>query len=171
VRWFGQRTSAAPGLRRLIGMVAHENRLYPHLTLRENLIFAARMCGIGEPQWQADRWLERIALVPQASLRPTQISKGMRQRVAVARALVHEPQIILLDEPFSGLDARASQWLIEMLLDLRHNGRTIVLALHDEMIMQRLAGRRLRLELGRLYDSDHSTHAFTADVVSRQRAA
>ena len=106
----------------MIGMVAHENRLYPQLTLRENLVFAARMCGVQQPVQRADQLLHRVGLTAFCDHRPTQISKGMRQRVAVARALVHDPQILLFDEPFSGLDEAGSRWLMELLMTLRRGG-------------------------------------------------
>ncbi len=96
VRWFGQ-SSADPAARRLIGMVAHETRLYPHLTLRENLVFAARMHDVAGPRRRADELLAAVGLAAHADRLPPALSRGMRQRAAVARAILHDPPILLLD--------------------------------------------------------------------------
>jgi heme exporter protein A len=167
VHWFGQRATADPAQRRLIGMVAHEHRLYPQLTLRENLVFAARMCSVAEPGRQADQWLDRVGLSRSADDLPGQVSKGMRQRVSLARALVHNPRILLLDEPFSGLDRQGTQWLMELLLDLRAAGRTICFASHDDGQTQRLADQTLELRSGRLVEREFGGELVTADVWAR----
>ena len=152
VRCWGQPVQGNPAVRRWIGMVAHEQRLYPHLTLRENLIFAARMCRVAEPGRQADESLLRVGLSAYASYLPTQASKGMRQRIAVARALIHAPRILLLDEPFAGLDKQGSRWLLELLLELRAAGRTICFSTHDEAQTHSLAERVLEIQGGRLLE-------------------
>jgi ABC-type multidrug transport system ATPase subunit len=152
VRWFGRPTVGDPAARRLIGMAAHESRLYPHLTLRENLLFAARMCDVCEPLRRADELLENIGLRPYAERVPAEISKGMRQRVALARALVHDPPILFLDEPFSGLDVDGAEWLCRLLGDLRTRGRTICFAIHDADKVRRLADRVIELRSGRVED-------------------
>ena len=131
-------------------MAAHESRLYPHLTLRENLVFAARMYGVPEPTCRADQWLDDFGLRSFADHLPAQVSQGMRQRVAIGRAVVHEPPILLLDEPFSGLDARGIEWLLQLLLGLRRQGRTLCFVTHDKGISRRLADRELLLHAGRI---------------------
>ncbi len=171
VCWFGHPAGGKPMTRRLIGMVGHESYLYPHLTLRENLIFAARMCGVSEPMARADQLLRRVALSSRADLLPTQVSRGMQQRVTVARALVHDPQILLLDEPFSGLDAPGSDWLMETLRDLRDGGRTICFATHDKAIAHRLADKIFELRTGRLYPLEPCLDKEKADVLFRASAA
>lgn len=171
VRWFGHPAGGKPITRRLIGMVGHESYLYPHLTLRENLIFAARMCGVSEPGARADHLLGRVALSFHADVLPTRVSRGMQQRVAVARALVHDPQILLLDEPFSGLDAPGSDWLIETLRDLRADGRTICFATHDKAMAQQLADRIVELRAGRLCHLKPRVETENADALPRIHAA
>ncbi len=148
VRWFGRSAGAGPTSRRLVGMVAHESLLYPHLTLQENLIFAARMCDVSEPARQADAWLESTGLGPHAARFPTRISRGMRQRLSVARALIHDPPIVLLDEPFCSLDAEGTEQLLRLLMDLRSRRRTICFVSHDPLTMRRLADRVVELESG-----------------------
>ena len=170
VRWFGNAVKSTAA-RRLIGMVAHESHLYPHLTLRENLVFAARMCGVSEPAHRANQLLGRTALSSYAELWPTQVSAGIRHRAAIARALVHDPPILLLDEPFSCLDAQGSQWLLEMLLDFRKSGRTICFATHDETKTDRLAERVLELRSGQLHEADPNVDATKPAAAVWARAA
>ena len=150
VRWFGRPAAADPSARRLIGMVAHESLLYPHLTIRENLVFAGRMCGVRDAGQRADRLLESIGLGSYAERLPSRVSRGMRQRVSVARAVVHDPPILLLDEPSAGLDAVGTDWLLGMLLDLHARGRTLCLVTHDESIRHRVADRVLELRATRI---------------------
>ena len=152
VRWFGRLAGRDVALRRWIGMVAHESGLYSHLTLRENLVFAARMGGIGSPRHRADRWLEMAGLAPHADVLPTRLSRGMRQRLAVARALIHDPPLLLLDEPFAGLDAAGAEWLLTLLADLRDRGHTICFVTHEQEKIRRLAQRVLELRGGKVYD-------------------
>lgn len=150
ILWFGEPARGQHESRRLIGMAAHENRLYPHLTLRENLIFAARMCDVARPRERAESLLEAVGLQAHGDRLPPVLSKGMRQRSSLARALIHDPPILLLDEPFEGLDADADHWLSGLLQELRRQGRTLCFVLHDELKVRRLADRVLRLRQGRL---------------------
>jgi len=171
VRWFGRPATADAAARRRIAMVAHESRLYPHLTLRENLVFAARMCGVGRPARRADQWLQDIGLQLHGDRLPARLSRGMRQRVAVARALVHDPSIVLLDEPFCGLDAEGSDWLVRLLSELRNRRRTLCFAVHDEEKAQRLADRVLRLQSGRLEELHRDGSAAFRETFTSARAA
>ena len=150
VLWFGTPALNRPERRRLIGMVAHDSRLYPQLTLRENLVFAARMHGLAEPRRCADGLLEQIGLAAHADCRPAHISRGLQQRMAFARAVIHAPAILLLDEPFSGLDAEGSRWLATQLCVLRDQGRTICFSSHDPARMEQVADVIYELRGGRL---------------------
>lgn len=150
VRWFGLPSRDQLAVRRLLGMVAHENCLYPHLTSHENLVFAARMAGVSSPRTAADLLLQSSGLQTAAGRRCEQLSKGMRQRLAVLRAIVHGPKLLLLDEPFSNLDVEGAAWLLELLADLRRRGTTLCFTAHDERIVQRLADRVVVLSAGRL---------------------
>ena len=132
--------------------MAHESRLYPHLTLRENLLFTGRMYGIGQPAERADQLLADVGLAAHGERLPGQVSRGMGQRVAVARALVHAPPILLLDEPFSGLDADGHGWLMSTLSALRHSGCTMCFTTHDETVAEQLADETWELRGGRLYE-------------------
>ncbi len=159
LRVFGA-NDAGPGVRRRLGMVAHQSFCYPDLTARENLIFYARMYEIPAPDACVDAWLERVALVD-AGDRPLRLfSRGMEQRLAIARALLHEPELVLLDEPWSGLDAAAADWLGELLIELRTQGRTIVVATHDFDRGLAVATRALIVHRGRLaWDASVAQHS------------
>jgi ABC-type multidrug transport system ATPase subunit len=152
VYWFGRRAGRDVALRRLIGIVAHESGLYSHLTLRENLVFAARMGGVSNIRNRVERWLDVAGLAPLADVVPTQLSRGMRQRLAVARALIHDPALLLLDEPFTSLDTEGAEWLVALLADLRDEGRTICFVTHEQEKIRRLAQRVLQLRDGKVYD-------------------
>jgi heme exporter protein A len=137
-------------VRRRIGVVTHQSFLYPELGARENLIFYGRLYEVAHPERAADAWLERVALADEARRPVRLLSRGMEQRLAVARALLHEPELILLDEPWSGLDAAAADLLTAILRDVRAGGRTIVVATHDFDRGLALADRAAILHRGRL---------------------
>jgi heme exporter protein A len=150
-------------VRRRIGLVAHQSFLYPDLTARENLLFYAGMFGLDDAEARVDTWLERVALTD-VGTRPVRLfSRGMEQRLALARALLHDPDLILLDEPWSGLDAAAADWLGELLLDLRGRGKTLVVATHDFQRGLGVASRALIVHRGRLaWQGSVSGDAFAA---------
>jgi heme ABC exporter ATP-binding subunit CcmA len=152
VRWFGYLVGRDVRLHRRIGMVAHETGLYSHLTLRENLMFAAKMGGIDGASRLAERWLDTIGLTPHANALPMWLSRGMRQRLAVARALIHDPPLLLLDEPFTALDAAGVAWLLALLAELHERGHTICFVTHERQKIDRLAQRVLELRDGRVHD-------------------
>jgi heme exporter protein A len=153
VRWLGRLASADPSAKRLVGMASHESFVYPHLTARENLVFAARMYDLTDPDLHAGQWLRAVGLDGHADRLSAQFSKGMRQRLALARALMHQPRIVLLDEPFAGLDAEAADWLVNLLGELRAGCCTVCFATHDRQRAETLADRIVRLESGRLVES------------------
>ncbi len=136
--------------RRRIGLVGHQSFLYPDLTARENLCFYARMHGREDGGRVADEWLARVAL-SEAADRPVRLfSRGMEQRLALARGLLHEPDLILLDEPWSGLDAAAADWLDGLLVEQRRRGRTILASTHDFQRGLAVADRAVILHRGRV---------------------
>lgn len=146
---FGE-VGSSTGVRRRMGLVAHQSFLYPDLTALENLLFYAGMYGLADARPRADAWLDRVALADVRD-RPVRLfSRGMEQRLAIARALLHDPELILLDEPWSGLDAAAAEWLGELLLELRANGRTVIVATHDFARGLGVATRALIVHRGRL---------------------
>jgi ABC-type multidrug transport system ATPase subunit len=131
-----------------VGVVAHQTLLYPALTARENLVFAGRLFRVADPRARADELLARLELEAVAERRASTFSRGTAQRVAIARALVHDPPVLLLDEPFTGLDARAAE-RVEALLRGLAGRSTLVLASHDLPRAARLADQGLLIEAGR----------------------
>jgi ABC-type multidrug transport system ATPase subunit len=170
VRWFGQPALSSPAVRRLIGMVGHESRLYPHLTLRENLVFFARMYNLPQPTQRSDQLLQSIGMAAHAHRFPGRISHGMRRRLAIVRALVHDPPILLLDEPFSGLDEGATGWLLGLLRELRARGRTVCFSTHDRQKAESLADRVLHLSAGHAEEAP-APAAAARDTSFKVRAA
>ena len=142
--------AAGPALRRRIGLVAHQSFLYPDLSARENLVFYGRMYGLSDPERIADDWLARLALTD-AAARPLRIlSRGTEQRLALARALLHDPELVLLDEPWSGLDPAAAETLSVLLADLKRAGRTVLVATHDFTRGIAIGDRAIILHRGRI---------------------
>ena len=114
-----------------IGLISHQTLLYDDLTARENLIFYGRLYGLNNLQMRVDAALDTVGLLPRANDRVRGFSRGMNQRLSIARATLHHPSILLLDEPFTGLDTAARMMLSDMLGALRSEGRTILLVTHD----------------------------------------
>ncbi len=146
VLWLGQTSLKSPAARRLVGMVAHQRLFYPELTPRENLLFAARMYGVCEPKQRVTQLLADAGLSAWADQPTVRLSHGMRQRLAVSRALVHDPPILLLDEPFSGLDTDARSWLTDLMVELCDGGATICFTTHDGQSAWQLADRILLVD-------------------------
>lgn len=165
VQLFGQslRGNAAE-LRRRIGVIGHQPMLYRDLSAQENLLFFARLYGLSNPQQRVIDLLHRVHLRERAGDLVRTFSRGMVQRLAIARALLHDPQLILADEPFSGLDVPSSRMLEELLACLHQENRTILLANHDVDQSLRLAQRLILLRRG-LVALDQPVERLTAQRV------
>jgi heme ABC exporter ATP-binding subunit CcmA len=131
VRVLGRRVHAGdPESRRPIGWVSHRSLLYDDLTLAENLRFAARLYGVPKPDVAVRGALEAVGLLAQAERSPRQLSRGTVQRAAIARALLQGPALLLLDEPFTGLDASAADGLRGLLRAALERGAAAVVVTH-----------------------------------------
>ncbi len=117
--------------RRPIGVLSHKTFLYGHLTARENLRFYGRLFDVVDLEAAIEERLTTFALLDRADDLVRTLSRGMRQRLALARALLHDPEIVLLDEPYTGLDPHAASLLREVLATLKHERRTVVLVTHN----------------------------------------
>jgi len=132
VRVAGQDLSRASGRgRREIGFLSHRTLLYDDLTAEENLRFYARLYDLPDGPARIDELLHQADLVERRHDLVRTYSRGMQQRLAVARAVLHRPAVLLLDEPYTGLDLRAAQALTDRLVELGGSGCTILLAAHD----------------------------------------
>jgi ABC-type multidrug transport system ATPase subunit len=129
-----------PGVRGLIGLLAHELHLYSELPARQNLEFFARLYGLS-PRTVVDAALDRAGLSERADDLVGQFSRGMRQRLALERALLHSPRLILLDEPFTGLDDHAVSAVSERVRRLARSGAIIIVATHDLDLAEGLVTR------------------------------
>jgi heme exporter protein A len=117
--------------RRRIGVLGHGISLYDELTATENLELFGRLYGLDEPRKKAHAWLERTGLERVRDGLVREFSRGMRQRLAVARAFLHQPSVLLLDEPFTALDDRAIAVLQRLLKEALADGRTVVMSTHQ----------------------------------------
>lgn len=131
VRLVGMRLPGGGEARRAVGLISHESLLYSALTARENVIFAARLYGVSNPQQAANAALESMRILDRADTPVRALSRGLRQRVSVARAIVHGPRILLLDEPFAGLDEAGAAVLTRVLRALREEGAALALVTHN----------------------------------------
>jgi heme exporter protein A len=120
----------AGGTRRAIGLLSHQTLLYDDLTLAENLTFAARLYGLPRPAETARDALAAAGLGARAGDSPRRLSRGLLQRAALARALLHDPRILLLDEPFTALDATSADRLRADLADRQAAGVGLVIVTH-----------------------------------------
>jgi heme exporter protein A len=118
-------------IRRRIGLISHASLLYDGLTAAENLEFYARLYGLDDRAGRARRALESVGLGERATSLAATMSRGMTQRLAIARALLHDPDVVLLDEPFTGLDQHAASALRDQLERLRAANRVVVLVTHN----------------------------------------
>lgn len=145
---------AGPALRARLGFLAHDLYLYPELTARENLTFFARLYGLNDPQQRVGEALEQAGLASRADDQVAGFSRGMRQRVALERALIHRPRLLLLDEPFTGLDQTSTLALVGRLRGLSSEGCVAILATHDLDVVDSLLTRVMYLHNGRVVGSD-----------------
>ncbi|HVQ16217.1 MAG TPA: ABC transporter ATP-binding protein [Vicinamibacterales bacterium] len=152
-------TTAGPALRARIGVLGHDLFLYPELTARENLAFFAGLYGITDTNGKARAALARASLDTRSEDPVASFSRGMRQRVALERALIHDPRLALLDEPFTGLDDASTGALVTRLRTLRDSGAIVILATHDLDLAEGLLDHALFLREGRIVESMTSPDA------------
>jgi ABC-2 type transport system ATP-binding protein len=132
---------SAPQLRARIGFLTEAPGLWDRLTVRQNLLVYARIYGLPSPRKAVDEALERFEIRDRGNDRAAQLSKGLKQRVALARSLLHDPRIAMLDEPTSGLDPASAREVRDLVLSLRAQGRTILLCTHNLDEVDRVADR------------------------------
>jgi ABC-2 type transport system ATP-binding protein len=132
---------SASRLRRDIGFLTEAPGLWDRLTVRQNLSVFARLHGLAEPHRAVDAALDLFDMGSRAGDRAAHLSKGLKQRVALARTLLHDPRIVLLDEPTAGLDPESAHVVRELILRLRDRRRVVLLSTHNLDEAQRVANR------------------------------
>jgi cell division transport system ATP-binding protein len=146
------RRGDVPRLRRQIGIVFQDFRLLPRKTVRENVAFALEVTGAPRREIGAtvERLLALVGLTAQADQRPNQLSGGEQQRTAIARAMVHDPRLVIADEPTGNLDPLISWEIIQLLLRINELGTTVLMATHNAEVVTALRKRVVALEMGRI---------------------
>ena len=170
--------SGSPRGRERIGVLSHQTFLYGHLTARENLRFYGRLYGLEDVEARLEERLRQVGLLERADDQAGTFSRGMRQRLGLARTLLHDPELVLMDEPYTGLDPHAAAVLRGVLEALRDGLRTVVLVTHNLTQGLELADRAAIQVRGRFvwegWTSEVSVHDFEVfyqDVVDRVEGA
>jgi heme exporter protein A len=127
----GEPLPGTAATRARVGLISHHSLLYGALTALENVTFTARLYGLPDPERAARRALERVGVADRADTPVRVLSRGLSQRVSVARALVHEPRVVLADEPYTGLDAAGAAALTRVLRELMGQGAALVVVTHQ----------------------------------------
>ena len=142
VRLAGRRLPGEAGaVRRIVGVVSHQPLLYGDLTAEENLRFYGRLYAVSELEARVQQALETVGLRPHRRDLVRTFSRGMQQRLSIGRAILHEPLVMLLDEPHTGLDPEAAVMLDRLLGQVAGEGRTVVMTSHDLQRAASLANR------------------------------
>lgn len=145
-----------PKMRQKIGTVFQDFKVLSERTLRENVEIALSVIGLSKKEWnqRVDRVLELVDLTERQNLFPSQLSGGELQRVSLARALVVNPKIILADEPTGNLDWETADKIMDLLEKINSEGKTIIMATHHQMIIDKMGKRVIKLNKGKMASKD-----------------
>jgi len=132
------------------GYVAHATMVYDELSAEENLVLFAKLQNVDNPAARAEDLLREVGLFERRNSLVRAFSRGMRQRIAIARALIHRPSVLLFDEPATGLDPLGITWLASALREMRRAGGTILMSLHGESEISALATRAVHIDAGKI---------------------
>ncbi len=159
-------------IRSEVGMVFQQFNLFPHLTVLENLTLGpikARGLSRKEAEDKARHYLERVHIPDQADKRPLQLSGGQQQRVAIARSLCMEPRVLLFDEPTSALDPEMISEVLDVMVELAHEGMTMVVVTHEMGFARKVADKMIFMDAGEIVEEGHPEHFFTNPQSERCR--
>lgn len=163
-------------VRERIGYLPEERGLYPNLSVLDTLVYLAELKG-RPSSWarrQAMRWLERVGLGDRAKAKVKELSRGMQQKVQFLASLVHDPDLLILDEPFQGLDPLNVQLVKEILQELREQGKTIILSTHQMHQVEALCNRIALINRGQLVlygQLDEIKRRYSPNIVHIRTAA
>lgn len=132
------------------GYVGHSTMVYDELSAEENLVLFAKLQNVDNPAARAEDLLREVALFERRDSLVRTFSRGMRQRIAIARALIHRPSVLLFDEPATGLDPLGITWLANALREMHRAGGTILMSLHGESEISALATRAVHIDAGKI---------------------
>ena len=142
-----------------VGYMGHAPLLYDELDAMENLRYFARLYGIGHHGEKTDVLcadaIRRVGLDPELKRRVGQYSQGMRQRISLARAIIHDPELLLLDEPFSNVDVTSARHMAELLGSMRDAGKTVFVVTHQAAVMEPVADESVLMIAGRIAAREH----------------
>lgn len=161
----------AAAVRRDLGVVSHQPLLYGDLTAEENLRFYARLYGLEDAEGRIEEVLEVVGLKRRRRDLVRTFSRGMQQRLSIGRAILHDPQVLLFDEPYTGLDQDACAMLDEILRTVTRQGRTIVMTSHDLARAEDLATRFDVLSRGRILASVQRDQLADSNLLTFYRQA
>jgi cell division transport system ATP-binding protein len=151
---FRLKAANIPFLRRNMGFVFQDYKLLPHKTVFENIALALKVVGTpyGEIERRAFEVLKKVGMQDKRHLTPPKLSGGEQQKVAVARALVNEPQMLLADEPTGNLDPQSAQEVFRLFKDINMKGTTVLVATHDWETVRKMQRRIITMEGGKVID-------------------
>ena len=132
-----------------VGYLPEERGLYQKITVFECLKYFANLKNVKEPEDRIDFWLGRVGLIDHKKRRVSELSKGMQQKIQLVAAFIHDPDILILDEPFSGLDPVNTKVVKDIMLDLKRDGKTIILSTHQMDQAERMCDRILMINNGK----------------------
>ena len=144
-------TTDLSSVRPQLGYMAHPSLLYDEMSGMENLRYFGLLYGI-EDDLRCSKTIARVGLDPELRRPIGQYSQGMRQRMSLARALLHDPKIFLLDEPFSNVDVSSAREMVELLAEMRDTGKTILVVTHQAQLLEGAADEYVRMQAGQIVD-------------------
>ena len=159
-------------LRRRVGMVFQSFNLFPHLSVLKNIILAQKLNGqrsSAEAEEYALKLLGRVGLPDKGGAKPSQCSGGQQQRIAIARALALDPEVMLFDEPTSALDPEIADEVLKVMRDLAEGGMTMIVVTHEMKFAERVADRVLLLDQGRILEEGPPEQLFTNPTQERTK--
>ena len=154
-----------------VGLISHHTMLYEALSARENVSFAARLYGVRDHSTRVDDSLRRMSMLERADAPVRLLSRGMQQRVSIARAMVHSPHLVLADEPYSGLDESGARALTALLRELRSAGTAIIIVTHNLAEGLSLATHAAVMHRGRFLRYDPSAAIDSGSYAATYREA